>query len=322
VRVLIAAIVLSLVVPGSRQGQAEDKETKFDQIIDRFIEYDTGKLHGPEAKQAVADFTSLGNDAIPALIRGLNRAAKIEHSCPAVTIAKKLNRMFRASRSPELLEFARENIGAGVTESRHMGVIRDLRVVCMLRKRALADSGTTPSDEPPEDTRTSTFETQSKSKRMSQLSTAELAEALKTAKGLRVEMILTQLGKRKGDEAIDALGSAASTIEGNHQNLAREYLMRVMDSVGSDALKRRLKDDRAEIRAAAARLAGGRSLRFAGPLIDLLTDGEEMVRDTARQSLVRLSHGKDFGPTPGASEADRKKAVQEWRSWLTAQNGS
>jgi hypothetical protein len=325
-RLLIAFIALSLAPPGPCQAQdtgtqPDDKESKFDQIIDRFIEYDTGKLLGAEAKHAVADFTSLGNDAIPALIRGLNKAAKIEHSCPAVTIAKKLNRMLRASRSPELLEFASENIGAGVAESRHMGVIRDLRLICMLRKRALAESGVTSSEEPKEETRTSTFETQSKSKRMSQMSTAELAEALKTAKGLRVEIILAQLGKRKGAEAIDILGSAASSVDGNHQKLAQESLSRVMHYLDSDALVKRFKDDRAEIRAAAARVAGGRSLHISEPLINLLTDGEETVRDAARQSLVRLSHGKDFGPAPGATDADRKKAAQEWRSWLTAQNG-
>jgi hypothetical protein len=319
----IALIFASLSpCPAQEAGpRAEDKESKFDQIIDRFIEYDTGKLPGPEGKQAVAEFASLGNDAIPALIRGLNKAAKIEHSCPAVTIAKKLNRMLRASRSPELLEFARENIGAGVTESRHMGVIRDLRIVCMFRKRALADSGVTTADEPSEETRTSTFQTQPKSKRMSQLSVAELAEALKTAKGLRVEMILTQLGKRNGHETIDALATFASTHDGEYQKLAREYLKRVMDNLDSAALEKRFKDERAEVRAAAARLAGGRSLRFADALIGLLADSDETVNESARQSLVRLSRGKDFGPTAGASESDRKKAAQQWRAWLSGQDG-
>src|SRR5207244_13235895 len=92
---------------------------------------------GEDGKKAGAEFQRLGPEAIPALTRGLNRAAAIEHSCPAVTIAKKLDRMLRASNDAELLEFARENIGAGVTQSRHMGVIRDLRVVCIIRKRNL-----------------------------------------------------------------------------------------------------------------------------------------------------------------------------------------
>jgi hypothetical protein len=226
------------------ETQAEDKETKLDQIIDRFIEYDSGNLRGPEGKQVVAEFTSLGNDAIPALIRGLNRAAKIEHSCPAVTIAKKLNRLLRASRNPEVLEFARENIGAGVTESRHMGVIKDLRLMCMLRRRALANSGVTTSEDPPEETSTSTLQTQPKTKSIRQMSVSELAEALKTAKGVRLEMILTQLGKRKGDEAMDALASAASAYEGEYQKLARDNLRKQLETLDNTALKKRLKDDR------------------------------------------------------------------------------
>src|SRR5437016_5561132 len=132
-----ALFIVILPAFASLQG-SDDREKKFDQIIDRFIEYDTGKLPGSEGKEALSDFRQLGPEALPALIRGLNRAAKIEHSCPAVTIAKKLNRMLRNTTDLELLEFARENMGAGVTQSRHMGVIRDLRVVCMVRKRLVA----------------------------------------------------------------------------------------------------------------------------------------------------------------------------------------
>src|SRR5260370_359594 len=76
----------------------DEEELKIDQIIDRFIEYDTGKLKGPDGKAALAEFHKLGPEAIPALIRGLNRAAKFDHSCPAVTIAKKLSRMLSATK--------------------------------------------------------------------------------------------------------------------------------------------------------------------------------------------------------------------------------
>jgi len=113
------------------------EEAALDQIIDRFILFDTGLLKGEEGKKAQADFKQLGVEAIPALIRGMNKAAKIEHSCPAVTIAKKLAAYLKTTNDPELLEFARENIGAGVTQSRHLGVLRDLRLACTMRKRAV-----------------------------------------------------------------------------------------------------------------------------------------------------------------------------------------
>src|SRR6516225_4793947 len=62
----------------------QEEENQLDETIDRFIDYDSGKVQGPGAKKAVAEFHKLGPEAIPALIRGLNRAAKIDHSCPAV----------------------------------------------------------------------------------------------------------------------------------------------------------------------------------------------------------------------------------------------
>jgi hypothetical protein len=63
-------------------------------------------------------------------------------------------------------------------------------------------------------------------------------------------------------------------------------------------------------------VAGGRSLELAETLIELLNDDEEIVRDAARRSLIRLSQGKDFGPRADASEMDRKKSMQQWRDWL------
>ena len=72
------------------------------------------------------------------MIRGLNKAAKIEGSCPATIIGKKLSKMLAATDDPELLEFARENIGAGVGRSRHSGMLLELRASCTARKGELA----------------------------------------------------------------------------------------------------------------------------------------------------------------------------------------
>src|SRR4051812_31200629 len=86
----------------------EEEEGELDRIIDRFILYDTGRLPGAEGGKALQEFERLGPEATFALVRGMNRAARIEHSCPAVVIARKLSRILLASNDPELLEFARE----------------------------------------------------------------------------------------------------------------------------------------------------------------------------------------------------------------------
>jgi hypothetical protein len=238
----------------------EEEENQLDQIINRFIDYESGKVRGPDAKKVLTDFQKLGPEAIPALIRGLNRAAKIDHSCPAVIIAKKLARTLSTTKDSELLEFARENVGAGVTQSRHMGVIKDLRVLCMVRKRTLAQE--------------------------------ESQAAVRTLPGTR------------------AANSARSTVP-----------KREVHELSVTDLKAKLKDERADVRAGAARAAANKGVHLESELINLLNDDERKVRQEAHQALVKLSKGKDLGPKEGAKEAERKEAQQEWREWLAKRGG-
>src|SRR5579864_1245629 len=111
----------------------KQEEDKFDKIIDRFILADTGKIKGEEAKQAMEDFRKLPPESVFALIRGLNRAAKINDSCPALVIAKRIGSQMRTTRDIQLLTFTRENAGAGIGHSQYTDVIRDLRIYCAQR---------------------------------------------------------------------------------------------------------------------------------------------------------------------------------------------
>jgi hypothetical protein len=67
----------------------------------------------------------------------LNKAARIDHSCPAVTIARKLTGILRSSNDPDLLEYAKENIGLGVKQSRHMDVLKELKFTSNMRLNSL-----------------------------------------------------------------------------------------------------------------------------------------------------------------------------------------
>jgi hypothetical protein len=301
----------------------EEEEDKLDEIIDRFIDFDSGKLRGTEGKEAQKAFLKLGQDAIPALIRGLNKAAKIDHSCPAVTIAKRLSRMLSASKDPELLQFARENIGAGVTRSKHMGVLKDLRVTCMLRKSALEKAGieTAWTPELLKASAASRDSTDPAQKKLKGMSDAELVEAAGKERGAKLKLVLTELGRRRGDAAIGALGAAATTYEGDIQKLAREQLSKLLSNLSTATLKDKFTDDRAEVRAAAARVAASKGLHLESQLIDLLKDEEKVVRQAAHDALVKLNKGIDYGPKAGASPEERKEAEQKWRAWLTKQNG-
>lgn len=113
-----------------------EEEEKLDSIIDRFIDYDIGKSSN---RRALRDFDELGPEAIPALIRGLNKSATMSHSCPAATIYKKLRALLRTSDEDKTLRFARENIGAGVGRTPYGSLLNDLKMTCVLRTRQLEE---------------------------------------------------------------------------------------------------------------------------------------------------------------------------------------
>jgi hypothetical protein len=283
------------------------EEEKLDEIIDRFIQYDLGKLQGAEGRKALADFQALGPEATFALIRGLNRAANIEGSCPAVVIAKKLGRILGTTDDTQLLDFARENIGLGVTQSRHMGLLKDLRASCLLRKAAVArkPGGSVGGS--------------SEEKSLRSMSVAALAQAASNERGPRLKAVLMELEQRQGDEVIAALGTAATSYEAEIQQLARDLLLRHLSRQTNTVLKDKLKDDRAEVRAAAASIVGSKGLRLGSELIDLLADENARVRDAAHLALVRLNRGVDFGPKASASETEREAAIKKWREWWAKQ---
>jgi hypothetical protein len=291
----------------------EKEQQALERIIDRFIEYDTGRLKGAAGKKALADFKALGPEAIPALLDGLNRAATMEDSCPAVLIAKKLAQLLSASGDTQLLDFARETIGAGVKARRHSVVLKDLKVTCMLRKAALqraglANKGAGKGGEVGKPPRSMTV--------------AELASAAGSERGPRLKQILTELEKRQGPKVLEAIGAAAAaSYDKDIQQHARGLLDRHLGRQPAATVKAQLKHDRPEVRAAAARTVGKRGLRYGAELIELLTDSEADVRQAARQALVRLSRGQDYGPQPGASEQDVSAAVEWWQSWWARQGG-
>jgi hypothetical protein len=288
----------------------DEEEDKLDVLIDNFIKADTGEMRGEEYKKALQEFDKIGPEGIPALIRGLNRAAAIEGSCPAVVIAKKLAKMLNASEDRELLQFARENIGAGVGKSRHSAVLAELRVACAVRNSALAreakNKPTTPATSPGDKT-------------LRSMSVGDLAKSAGSERGPRLKEVLRELETRKGEESITALGAAAGSYDKDVADLARDLLDRNLVRQGLRVIKERTKDDRAEVRAATARVIGDKNLKLGDELIDLLGDDNVAVREAAHAALVKLSKGADYGPAKDATTAERDEAVKKWRAWWEKQ---
>jgi hypothetical protein len=290
----------------------KEEDARFDAIIERFIEADTGKITGLAGKKAMAEMERLGPEAIFNLIEGFNRAANMEASCPAVLLGKKISRILGGSKDVELLAFAKENIGAGVTAKRHLGVVKDLQVGCMLRKTAVLREQALAARAGPN-------LMPGGWKMPATMSMPELSKAAEKAKGPQLKQLLTEAEKRKGPEVLTLLAAAGADRDAEIQKLSKDLLVKHLQRQPADKLKEMLKHDRAEVRAGAARVVGDKQLRYGAELIELLRDVEPAVQQAARQALVRLARGADYGPAADADSGAREEAVTRWQQWWKTQ---
>lgn len=282
----------------------KEEEDKLDEVVNRFIQYDIGRLQGRDGAKALKEFKDLGPEAIPSLVRGLNRAAAIEHSCPVVVIAQKLGRLLAASDDQELMEFVKDNIGSGVGPTRHAGILKDLRFAVSQRKNALARRADSPSGP----------------KMPRAMSVIELADAASIERGPRLRSILIELEKRRGPEVGPALANAAASYEKDIQKLGRDLLDRHLSRQGETVVKEKLNHELVEIRKSAMRVVSGKMPRLGSELIELLGDDKEEVRAAAHEALVKLSRGQDFGPAADADKERIAEAQAKWRSWYSRTN--
>jgi hypothetical protein len=309
----------------------DQEEEQLDQIIGRFIQFDTGNLPGKAGQKALADFTGLGAESTFALVRGVNIAANMEASCPAATIGKKLLSIIRSSQDADLMDFLQENIGAGLKGSPHAGILKDLKAEAMMRKRAILLARRKAPPEMiamkpipnPEDTdRFIVVKPRTDGeKKTGSLSMAELNRQLDGAKGDRLKELLAELEPRPTSEVLAALSKAAAEDSPSDvRYVARDILLKNLTRQPGASLKDYLKDDRSEVRLAAAKVTGERRLRHGDELIVLLDDKNNEVRQAAHDALALLA-GTDFGPDRTATVAERTEAVRQWRSWWAKQTG-
>lgn len=289
----------------------KEEMARYEAVIDRFIQYDIGKLPKAEGKKALEEFKRLPAESIFALIDGFNRAANDEHSCPAVIIANKIASILRSTDDLQLITYAKDNIGAGVKARRHAGSVQTLQVLCILRKGHLQNQklalGSTQKPLPKV-----TTPPVAPASALALMSPFELAKAAKKEEGPLLKSIIAEAKKRK---LVDVLGVVASRPESEAKELGQTALEQTLAEQTPEQLKKLLKHEQAEVRAAAASAIGKRKLRLGGELIDALSDSSSAVQQAARRALGQLSQGRDFGPEVDASESDRAEAIRRWREW-------
>lgn len=280
----------------------KEESAKVEHIIERFILYDIGKLKGAEGKKALDDFNRLGPESTFQLIDGLNRAGNMESSCPAVIIAKKLASIFLSTEDTELLTFAKENIGAGVTAKRHLNVIKDLQFQCQIRKGTLQQR----------------FAKTGK-KSINVMTLAELEKSASRETGPALKAVLSEAARRPGVKATELLIAGIANTDSEVAKLSQGLLAANLLRQSAPTLKTMLRHEQREVRIAAAEVIGAKRLRVASELISLISDGDADVHQAARRALVQISGGLDHGPSANASADERVQAAERWRAWWSSQ---
>ncbi len=235
------------------------REAQMDQLINLFLLADSGQLPGPAENRLAIISTfhpimqQIGPDAIPALVRGTNRAMLLNCvACPGTTFLNYLTAFIPICTDANKLDYVLTNLGRGVNydplriPSGFTVVYQTIRPICVRRK-------------------------------------AEL----------------------------QIMAMRAAVIN----KLLNQAL-----SLGDADLENSLTAKEPESRWAAIWVIAYRRLHWQDALIDRLADPSPDVREAARQALVRLSRGTDFGPAPNAKPADRDKAIAKWRDWWAMQD--
>jgi hypothetical protein len=142
-----------------------------------------------------------------------------------------------------------------------------------------------------------------------------LASEMLRASGADWVRRLNEARDGKGTHFTRALVVAAENAEGDRKKQARDALAERLCRMTPATLRTMLGADEAELRRAAALACAMKDDKDHVPdLIAALEDKDESVVRAARAGLKSLT-GKDLGPAPGASAAQKAAAVRAWREW-------
>lgn len=279
------------------------EEARYDKIVNQFIKYDLGQLPGAEGLKAKNDFLKLGSESIPALFRGLQISAKLEHSCPVAMISQKLKSFLLKSEDEELLEFARDELTSALEGSRHAPLLQDMRLGVTLRRKAvLANKPQVP-------------------KWLLDMTVAEMLKSLREEENQQKHKLMAQeLGRRGDHESLQGLGLFAASFYQEVKEPSIKLLQEKMRKLKAVELQEFLNDTNPLLRQKAAETMGNlKAIKGAGSLTPLLLDANGGVQKAVREALIKIAGGKDFGPVDFSNPESVRKSQSEWKRWLEEQ---
>jgi hypothetical protein len=319
----------------SREGNSPSQDEAYDKIVDDFIQFDIGRMRDPSGRIR-ARFQGLRtDDAIPALVRGLNRSTHLRASCPITAISEKLRNTVKASKDPEIGTYVLQNLdrnyagpyrahlawvfdaaekqvaqtmGAGLAEERFKKRAQDdLQRLAYVPGRKLSEltaresasprSGIDPELAPSNATNARSRSTESEKP----VSHPGIAEELGRLSGTELRNRLRERNSR--DRVLGELSRRTRAGDG------------AVVTQGAEEIEDCLKDADESIRESAAWLLGQARVSAAVPaLIDAMDDESTRVRSAAVTSLTRITR-QLFGPSDDASKDEWKVAQTRWREW-------
>lgn len=279
---------------------SEAEEARYDKIVNQFIKYDLGQLPGAEGLKAKNDFLKLGSESIPALFRGLQSSAKLEHSCPVAMISQKLKSFLLKSEDDELLDYARDELTTALEGSRHAPLLQDMRLgVTLRRKVVLANKPKAP-------------------KWLLEMTVPEMLKSLREEENQQKHKLMAQeLGRRGDHESLQGLGLFAVSFYPEVKEPSIKLLKEKMRKLKNSELQEFLMDPNTLLRQKAAEAIGEiKAIKGAEDLVPLLSDSNAGVRKAAREALMKIADGKDFGPVDYSNPENVKKSQSNWKQWL------
>jgi hypothetical protein len=103
------------------------------------------------------------------------------------------------------------------------------------------------------------------------------------------------------------------------QQSSLNVFLRKLSEDSLDVLRGKLQANSPLIRLLVIQAIGRRHLHLEMELIACLHDPIPEVRQGARQALIRVARGTDFGPLPGWSRVGITRSVERWQHWLALQ---
>ena len=86
-----------------------------------------------------------------------------------------------------------------------------------------------------------------------------------------------------------------------------------------DELCKQLRQGPPLLRLIALQVISRRRVPVEKDLIEVLDDPDKTIRQAAREALVRIARGTDFGPSLTATKRGVAQSIERWRDWLALQ---